>query len=144
MSSVTESIKWDFTQPPVSVFTLDDVQVMQDLLNEGNRAGSYLYYYMKTGNLQALTQAEITTYSGFFGGAALYGNYLAKVSNPDYYNLSLDKFSIDIVQGNIDAIRADILNPNGNSGILDAEELRNYIDTHLNTFSRLHNYNSLN
>ena len=45
---------------------------------------------------QVLLQAQISTYSGFIGGAALLGNALAKNADPDDYNLSLDKFSFDI------------------------------------------------
>ncbi|MGK0247956.1 MAG: hypothetical protein ACI910_000684, partial [Oleispira sp.] len=122
MSTVSQTIDWNFSQPKVNKITTAHVDTMQALLNEGNRGGAYMFYYMLTGNTQALVQAQITTYSGFFGGAALYGNYLAKIANPDKYTLSLDQFSIDIVQANIDAIRIDI--NGGNNGLLSPEDLQ--------------------
>lgn len=41
-------------------------------------------------------QAEITTYSGFNGRAAIIGNYAAMVNNPSLYNVPLDYFSWQI------------------------------------------------
>jgi hypothetical protein len=41
-------------------------------------------------------QAEITTYSGFNGRAALVGNYAAMINNPSLYNVPLDVFSWQI------------------------------------------------
>lgn len=75
-------VEWDFSNiSPVSQITIEDVNVMQDLLDSGDRGGAYLYYYQLTGSEQALIQAQITTYSGTFGGAALYGNYLVYCNN---------------------------------------------------------------
>jgi len=70
-------------------------------MRQGDRAGAYLALYGATGQEQLLLQAQITTYSGAVGGAALYGNYLAKSVNPELYNLSLDQFSIDILRATI-------------------------------------------
>jgi hypothetical protein len=73
-----------------------DIDKMQDLLDSGDRAGAYLYYYELIKNVdpsaghQILIQAQITTYSGFFGGAALIGNALAKHANPALYPPTLE------------------------------------------------------
>lgn len=113
---------------PVQI-TQTDIIAMNALLRKGDRGGAYLYYYnlIKDVNRDAasqiLIQAQITTYSGFFGGAALIGNAIAKNSNPDKYPAEgLDKFSSDIVQGLIDAIVAE-LNIN-QDGVLTKEQIQ--------------------
>ncbi|SFI31048.1 hypothetical protein [Bradyrhizobium sp. cf659] len=96
-----------------------DIDKIQELLDSGDRAGAYIYYYElikdvdPSAGRQILIQAQITTYSGFFGGAALIGNALAKHANPDLYPPTLDGFSVDIVQGLINAIKADFTNGDG-------------------------------
>ncbi|MEV5032350.1 cadherin domain-containing protein [Sphingobium sp. LMC3-1-1.1] len=87
----------------------------QDYLGPGfnltdKRANAYLEIasvlrdeYQRTNNINLLNaahqleeQAEITTYSGFNGRAALIGNYAAMVNNPTLYNVPLDVFSWQI------------------------------------------------
>src|SRR6202035_2873750 len=72
-----------------------------------------------------LNQAEITTYSGTIGGAALYGNFLAKLADPVDYtnNITLDGFSYDIVKGIYGAVLQSFTN-NG-SGILAYSDILN-------------------
>jgi Ca2+-binding RTX toxin-like protein len=113
---------------PVQI-TQTDIIAMNALLKKGDRGGAYLYYYNLIKNVdrdavsQILIQAQITTYSGFFGGAAMIGNAIAKNSNPDKYPAEgLDKFSADIVQGLIDAIATEV---NANQdGVLTKEQIQ--------------------
>lgn len=96
---MSNETSWDFKNiEHVSQVTAEDVAVMQAFLNDGNRGAAYLYYYQLTGSTQALIQAQITTGSGTFGGAALYGNYLAKIESGGAYNLTLEDFSARILQ----------------------------------------------
>jgi len=56
------------------VLTMADVDAMTAILDSGDRAGAYLYYYNIIRDVdrdaadQILMQMQITTYSGFFGG----------------------------------------------------------------------------
>ena len=71
MATNIDQIEWDFSgSQRVEVFTQAHLNTMQALLDSGNRGGAYMYYYMRTGNPQALVQAQITTGSGGFSGAA--------------------------------------------------------------------------
>lgn len=91
---------------PVPTAVLDEAQAR---LNAGDRAGAYLTLYRALGNNQLLIQAQVTTYSGIWGSGALNGNALAKQSaGTERYNVTLDSFSVDIVQTTINAIRADL------------------------------------
>jgi hypothetical protein len=78
------------------------IAAAQYRLDHGDRAGAYGEIYLATGNPQLPLVMQITTFSGTPGGAALLGNYLAKVANPDLYNIDLDYFSTEIVQATID------------------------------------------
>ncbi len=110
------------------VLTMADVDAMNAILDSGDRAGAYLYYYNIIRDVdraaadQILMQMQITTYSGFFGGAALIGNSIAKDSNPDLYPETLDLFSEQILRGLILTIEERIFE--GESGILTAQNIR--------------------
>lgn len=65
--------------------------------------------YNAIGEEQLLLQAAITTYSGAMGSGALIGNMLSKNMAGDLYNLSLDQFSLDILQGTFDAVEKETL-----------------------------------
>ncbi|WP_422136764.1 hypothetical protein [Endozoicomonas sp. ALD040] len=112
----------------VDQVTEQHLAIMDSLINQGKRAEAYIYY-AKLSNLnveqtnQLMLQAQITTYSGVIGGAALEGNYGAKVSDPENYNLSLDQFTVDIEKGLVSAIRADI--ESGNSGRITQNQIQN-------------------
>ena len=65
--------------------------------------------YLRTNNESLLRaayqleeQAEITTYSGFNGRAAIIGNYAAMKANPSLYNVPLDIFSWQIDKAVVD------------------------------------------
>lgn len=90
--------------------TQTDINELREILGtsfdtEAKRAEFYLAYYEKIKDVdfeaakQVLIQAQITTYSGFIGGAALLGNAFAKFAEPELYNVSLDEFSWDIADG---------------------------------------------
>ena len=64
--------------------TLQDVVDLENLLESGDRGGFYYKYYQLTGSEQALVQAQITTYSGTYGGSAILGNYYAQDYGQDY------------------------------------------------------------
>lgn len=70
-----------------------------------------------------LDQASITTYSGPIGGAALYGNFLAKAANPDVYNITLDQFSFDIVKAIEQGVMSNV--DDGFGGVLDYDRILN-------------------
>ncbi|SCC81400.1 hypothetical protein [Saliniramus fredricksonii] len=111
------------------IITLADTAAMTAILDSGDRAGAYLYYYNLIRDVdraaadQILMQMQITTYSGFFGGAALIGNSIAKDSNPDLYPPTLDIFSEEILRGLILTIEAAVEDPD-HSGVLSASEIR--------------------
>ncbi len=113
----------------VDRLTSADVNIMQSLLDNGQRAEVYLYYNQRTGghaNDAMVMQAGITTYTGAIGGAALEGNYQARIENPGGYNLGLDDFSAFIVQGVIDAVESDIngdFAPGSGTGILTGDQI---------------------
>ena len=58
----------------ILVLTQEEEDALTGMLNTYDRAGFYLAYYAMTGNVQALEQAEITTFSGLAGGAAFAAN----------------------------------------------------------------------
>src|SRR5688572_20943082 len=56
---------------------------------------------------QVVIQAQITTYSGQYGAAALLGNLNAKNTQPQQYLLTLDGFSSAIATRMLDAIEVE-------------------------------------
>lgn len=93
---------------PVEQITQEHIDELSDYIAAGDRGGFYLRLYQLTGEKQVLIQASITTYSGVWGGMAVTGNYLAKLSAPENYQLTLDQFSMDIIEGTLRAIKTDI------------------------------------
>jgi Ca2+-binding RTX toxin-like protein len=87
---------------------INQLNEIKALLDSGDRGGAYYRYYELTGSLQALIQAQITTYSGAWGGLAMVGNYFAKLANQDVYDLTLDKFSYDIDKRLFDEVALEI------------------------------------
>jgi hypothetical protein len=98
---ITEAQK--LTKVPTEV-----LEKAQELLDQGDRGGSYLTLYKELGNEQLLIQAQITTYTGIWGSGALTGNYMAQRDGGDKYNTKLDEFSTEIAQATINAIRKDL------------------------------------
>jgi Ca2+-binding RTX toxin-like protein len=93
-----------------------------------NRGGFYLRYYElikgydQQAAAQVLLQAHISTYSGFFGGAALLGNAIAKFARPDLYTITLDQFSWDIANALLLSIEASVAN--SGTGIFSATQIQ--------------------
>lgn len=129
---------------PVNQITPEHIANMRDLLNTNHRAEVYYYYTKLLGNdfdpltdipgpkseaiIQLMLQAQITTYSGMIGGAALQGNFLAKTHSQEKYNLSLDTFSKEIIEGLINAIEKeitpDLITGAIKDGFLTADEIQ--------------------
>lgn len=105
--------------------TKDDIARLSQMLADGNRGGFYWEYYKLTGEYQSLIQGQITTYSGAWGGLAMSGNYLAKLSDQENYQLTLDKFSADIIAGTLSAIISDMATPtSGADGVLTKTQMQ--------------------
>ena len=68
-------------------------------------------------------QAQITTYSGGWGGGALVGNAMARYNNPLEYTIELDDFSFWIDTSVITAVQEDI--DAGGDGHLTDNEIQN-------------------
>ncbi len=88
-----------------------DSMIPQDVLDRvrarimlNDRANAYLELYQATGEPQLLLQAQITTYAGAIGSMALVGNMFAKYAAGEKYNISLDQFSLDILDGAFKAV----------------------------------------
>lgn len=111
----------------VQQITLADYDILKTILESGDRGGFYLKYYELTGSRMALIQAHITTYSGFFGGSAIFGNAIAKYSNAENYPETLDMFSRQIADALLISIKNNI-DPDGDgvvdgTGILTDQEI---------------------
>ena len=93
-----------------------------------DRASFYLAYYNLIKDInedaadQVLLQTLITTYSGFIGGGAILGNAIAKFSDPNDYQIALDEFSFDIVNGLLTGIKDNL--ERGGDGVLTADEIQ--------------------
>ena len=103
--------------------TTQDINELNELLNvKGDRGGFYYRYYELTGSEQALVQAQITTYSGHWGGLAINGNTIAKYNNPEIYKISLDQFSQDIAKALFDDVQNRVID--GETGILTDDQIQ--------------------
>lgn len=99
-----------------------DVAILERRLAAGDRGGTYVDLYRLTGAYVWLMHAQITTYSGLYGGAALTGNYFAKVANPAKYTVSLDQFSTDITHAMLKLVKQHVRG--GGRGDLPLDVLR--------------------
>ncbi len=117
---------------PITQENIDNLsEILSGGYAAGNRAEFYLAYYqlLKDNGAdvdalkQILIQTQISTYSGFFGGAALLGNAIALAANPEPYPGPLDNFSYEICVGMLAAIQADFSSANGD-GILTAQQMQ--------------------
>ncbi len=119
----------------MSALTTTDVQRLRDILTSGDRGGFYYTYAQMirdvspTAYNQVMTQAQITTYGGLWGGAAIIGNAMAQnqaglnTFGEPLYNTTLDQFSFDIATRLFEAIELDVGRSNG-TGILTADEIQ--------------------
>jgi hypothetical protein len=58
--------------------TQANLDQLQARIDAGDRAGFYISYYNFTGSEQALIQAQVSSYSGFYGQVAFFANAAAK------------------------------------------------------------------
>ena len=56
------------------IITQEHINQMKQMIQDDNRTGVYLKYFELTGSNQALTEAKISTFSGFYGGVAELAN----------------------------------------------------------------------
>lgn len=101
---------------------LADVERLRARLDAGDRAGMYLELYRATGDESWILHAQVTSYSGVCGGAAISGNYLAKFSHPETYHVALDTFSRQIANRMLDLVEEDVRC--GGRGFVDLGRLR--------------------
>ncbi|MGH1341511.1 MAG: hypothetical protein ACRBN8_08170 [Nannocystales bacterium] len=116
---VVEHARTPETAPGV---TKNDLPILQARLARGDRAGVYVDLYNLTGDDIWLMHAQITSYSGLFGGAALSANFLAKLANPRKYNVALDVFSREILESMLRVVKRDV--ESGGTGRPSVDTLR--------------------
>ena len=63
----------------MSSLTQADLNQLQAQIDAGDRAGFYILYHNLTGSEQALTQAQVSSYSGSIGQVAFFANAAAKL-----------------------------------------------------------------
>jgi hypothetical protein len=104
--------------------TINQSQIneIQTLVNQGNRTGAYLKYYEYTGSSEALVQANISSFSGFYGEVAQNANQSIAFDYPDEYNTTVDQFSIAIANDFVSALQTKY-NTTGNGYVNDNEML---------------------
>ena len=102
--------------------TAPDLARLRGRLVAGDRAGVYLELYRLTGQEIWLMHAQITSYTGVFGGAAITANFLAKTGNPDKYHVALDTFSRQIAASMLDVVERDVAA--GGQGKVEVATLR--------------------
>ena len=103
--------------------TQADLARFQQEINNGStgdRAGFYLDYYNLTGSKNALFLAQISSFSGVSGGAALIANQI-DAAFPNYPGGGVEAFSKDIAQKIYDQISADV--NSGGTGVLPDTQL---------------------
>ncbi len=110
--------------------TASEIAYLQSYLARHDRGGYYMALYNMTGNQQAITQAQIATFSEGVGGTAIFANYLLQnVINitpavyPGVYYLSQEvaKESLVEVRNRLDENNS--LGTNHNTGYIDVDEM---------------------
>lgn len=107
-----------------------DVERYNALLAAGKRTEAYVEYaedLLSNGEFggyhQVMMMAQISSYSGDVGGAAILGNLVA--SKHEDYNLSLDDFSRDVAERLFEAVRIDVSDTTSEGqGLFNAAEVR--------------------
>ncbi|WP_413560587.1 hypothetical protein [Bdellovibrio sp. HCB209] len=94
-----------------------DIKTLRSFLKNNDRAGMYLMLYRLTGEEFWLMDAQITTFSGIWGGTALETNYQIKLRNQDKYDDSIDKFSLKIATNMLKWVEKSVAD--GERGIVD-------------------------
>jgi hypothetical protein len=112
----------------VATLTQADVDRLKAKLDAGDRAGFYLLYHDLTGSNEALTQAEVASFSGELGRMAMQANsaiqaYLWAMERGNQYPGTVDNFSQIIAKHLYDRIAEDVAN--GRTGVFKDEEIFN-------------------
>jgi hypothetical protein len=94
----------------MSSLTLADLNQLQARIDAGDRAGFYILYRNLTGSEQALTQAQVSSYSGGYGQIAFFANAAAKLYLGDRYSETTDQFSLSIASDLNNRVRDNVFN----------------------------------
>jgi Ca2+-binding RTX toxin-like protein len=110
--------------------TINQTQIneISALVTSGNRTGAYLKYFEYTGSSEALLQANISSFSGFYGEVAQIANEQIAFDYPSQYNISVADFSVNIASDWITTMQ-NKFNATGNGYITDAEMLQSAQNT---------------
>ena len=65
----------------VNALSSQDLATLRASIDDGDRTKFYYDYWKMTGNSVPLFAAQVSSYSGIIGGAAIQGNYVAKILN---------------------------------------------------------------
>ncbi|WP_413584810.1 hypothetical protein [Bdellovibrio sp. HCB274] len=101
--------------------TAQDIPHLRSFLANNDRAGMYLTLYRMTGEEFWLMDAQITTFSGIWGGTALETNYQIKLNNQKKYDDSIDKFSLKIATNMLKWVEMSVAS--GGKGFVDVGTL---------------------
>jgi hypothetical protein len=101
--------------------TPEDLANLREHILAGDRAGFYIAYHNLTGSNEALTQAEISSFSGFPGGVARHANAaviaeLYALGRRSQYPSSVDAFSLEIATDLYEKIAEDVAK--GGTGVI--------------------------
>jgi hypothetical protein len=107
--------------------TQANLNQLQERIDAGDRAGFYILYHNLTGSEQALTQAQVSSYSGGIGQLALFSNAAAKWYLGDRYSETTDQFSLSIASDLNNKIRDNV--NNGGSGTFTDDEILRFAKT---------------
>ena len=99
----------------------NDIAQLQARIDAGDRAGFYILYHDMTGSIQALLQAQVSSYSGSIGQLAAYSNAAAKFMLGDRYPETTDQFSLSIATDLLNKIKLDV--NTGGTGVLSDDRI---------------------
>ena|GEM_PF-3068793 len=110
----------------MAALTPTDVDRLKAKLDAGDRAGFYLLYHELTGSNEALTQAEIASFSGQLGELAINSNaaaraWLSMTGRGNQYPGTAENFSQTIAEDLYDHIARHV--KNGGSGVIRDEDI---------------------
>ena len=106
------------------VLSEEELNELQELVESGDRTGYYIRYYELTGSEQAITQAHISSFSGFEGEIANLANIaveqISSGEEPGYPEGGVVPFSESISGGHFEAVQRSFAD--GKGGYLSDEE----------------------
>jgi hypothetical protein len=110
----------------VAALTPADVDRLRAKIDAGDRAGFYLLYHDLTGSNEALTQAEVSSFSGELGRMAKQANsavqaYLWAIGRGDQYPGTIENFSRIIAKDLYNRVAEDVAN--GRTGVFTDQQI---------------------